>query len=291
VTKKARAKPRAKKKATPKRSRKSAAPSNVETPAPDVIDPALAKRAAKIKEKLRLGQATTEQEVRVLDAIMEGHGPNADVGADAADDEQDAAPEDVLLPSVRKIAEVLGVHHNTLGNWKKKGLEPVGTMPWSLKAFLLILRPANKLTECHPTTDKAKALWKWAFGVRGLGSVNPDDPAHGPTIGWSEERDRQAALKERTARKSAELELDKKRGLYYDADEVRGMLTDLRNDVVGEISSVQTVANQVRGLTPVQRAELADLLMEWQAAAKKRISGNAMTYAATIKGTADVVPG
>ncbi len=236
----------------------------------------LARRAEKIQAKMRTGAKVTDQELRILDAITEGHGPNVGKQAGDDEDEEDAkAPPDVLLPSLRQIAAVLGIHHNTMGNWKAKGIEPVGTMPWSLKAFLLILRPANKLPECHPTTDKAKALWKWAFGVPGAGSVNPDDPAHGPTMGWSEERDRQAALKERTARKVAELELDRKKGAYYDADEVRAMLASLRGTVVGELSSVQNVANQVRGLTPNQRAELAEQLMAWQAEVKQRLAGKA----------------
>ena len=196
--------------------------------------------------------------------------------APAAAPTDPASPPDILSKNMRSIARLLGVHVNTLTNWKSKGIEPPGVTPYSLKSFCLLLRPANKLSECRPANEKVRAIWSWAFGATDGGSVNPDDPAHGPVVGWSEERDRQAALKERTVRKSAELELDKKLGLYYDADEVRTMLFDLRAVVVGELSTVQNIANQVRGLTVTQRADLAESLMQWQADAKQRIAGKSM---------------
>lgn len=212
--------------------------------------------------------------------------------AEAAEPASDDAPSppDVRLPSLRKIAEALGVHYNTVDNWKRKGIEPVGTSPWSLKAFLLILRPANKLSECRPTTAQAKALWQWAFGVRGMGSVNPDDPAHGPTVGWGEERDRQGALKEMTARKSAWLDLEKKAGRLKDDAAVRELLGELRQITLGELSTVQSVANLVKGLSPTQRADLAEQLTAWQMQARARIAkkSDALTAA---KDPAHGIPG
>jgi len=167
-------------------------------------------QAVTLLARLKAGKRLTKSELDLVRRVL----PDSIKDAPAAppEPEDKAAPPDVLLRSLRKIAEHLGIHYNTLDNWRRKGIEPVGTTPWSLKAFLLVLRPANKLSECRPTTAEAKALWQWAFGVRGLGSVNPDDPAHGPTVGWGEERDRQGALKELTARKSAWLDLEKKAG-------------------------------------------------------------------------------
>lgn len=250
---------------------KRAKPSPAKTVAPE--DDLIGQRAAEIQERMRAGKPVSPAEVLVLDAYLQGHGPAAvEQAANAAPVEDDKSPEDVLCRSQNEIATLLGLHKNTLTNWKAKGIEPVGTVPWSLKAFLVMLRPKNKLPECAPTTAKAKALWKWAWGVPGQGSLNPDDPAHGAVIGWSEERDRQGALKEKVARQSAQVDLEKKLGRLKDDDDVRQMLVDLRHVVIGELSSVQNVATQVKGLSIAQRADLADLLMQWQTEAKSRIA-------------------
>jgi hypothetical protein len=256
-------------------------------PADDLVG----QRAAEIQDRMRLGKPVSPDEVRVLDAYLQGHGPTAVTQAgNAQPAEDDKAPEDVLCRSQNEIAALLGLHKNTLTNWKAKGIEPVGTMPWSLKAFLVMLRPKNKLPECAPTTPRAKALWKWAWGVPGQGSLNPDDPAHGAVIGWSEERDRQGALKEKVARQSAQVDLEKKLGRLKDDDEVRADLRALANLVIGELSSVQNIANQVRGLAPTQRADLGDALTQWQSDAKARIAAVAAKYA-KAKETIGVVPG
>jgi O6-methylguanine-DNA--protein-cysteine methyltransferase len=240
-------------------------------PAP-LADP-LAKRAAKIQERMRLGEDVSPDEVRVLDAFLEGHGPSASQKAARAEpDPDDKSPPDVFARSQNHIAALLDLHKNTLTNWKAKGIEPIGAAPWSLKAFLLLLRRKAKLGECRATTPAVKELWKWAWGSAGEGSLNPDDPAHGKTENWSEERERQGALKEMTARKSLNMDLEKKAGNLKEDEAVRTMLRELRHIALGELSTVQQIANQVRNLTPTARADLADLLTAWQAQARKRIA-------------------
>jgi len=233
----------------------------------------LAKRAAKIQERMRLGEAVSPDEVRILDAFMEGHGPAAAAQAGREpDDDDENAPDDVFARSQNQIAQLLDLHKNTLTNWKARGIEPIGNPPWSIKAFLLLLRRKSKLGECRATTPQVRLLWKWAWGSAGEGSLNPDDPAHGATENWEEERSRQGALKEKEARISLRMDVEKKAGRLKDDEAVRGMLRELRQITLGELSTVQGIANQVRGLTPSQRADLADLLTAWQAQARKRIA-------------------
>lgn len=204
--------------------------------------------------------------------------------------DQDGGPPDVFAKSQNHIATLLGLHKNTLTNWKAKGIEPIGKAPWSVKAFLLLLRRRGKLGECRAATPPMKLLWKWAWGSAGEGSLNPDDPAHGQTENWSEERERQGALKELSARKSLNLDLEKKAGRLKEDDAVRSMLRELRQIVLGELSTVQGIANQVRNLTPTQRADLADLLTAWQAQARKRIAEKSDTRIAA-KDPAHGIPG
>jgi hypothetical protein len=238
-----------------------------------------AKAVEEIQLRMRAGAVTSPEEIRRVDRFMDGHGPGGSrhvLGNDDDDGEEERRPmpPDVTVTSMRSMAEALGVHYNTITNWKAKGIEPIGKSPFSVGAYLLILRPYNKLPECHPTASTVRKLWRWAFGGGEEGSANPDDPAHAPTRGWGEERDRQAALKERSNRKIVQFDLDKKRGALFDADEVRTRLRALRHLVVGQLSTVQHVANRVRGLNPTQRAELADELLKWQAEAKAKIAAS-----------------
>lgn len=240
--------------------------------APTQPDP-LAKRAAKIQDRMRTGQAVSPDEVRILDAFMEGHGPAAaEQAGHEPDDDDEHAPDDVFARTQTHIAQLLDLHKNTLTNWKAKGIEPIGNPPWSIKAFLLLLRRKSKLGECRATTPAVKLLWKWAWGSAGEGSLNPDDPAHGATENWEEERSRQGALKEKEARLSLRMDVEKKAGRLKEDEAVRTTLRELRQVTTGELSTVQSVANQVRNLTPGQRADLADLLTAWQAHARKRIT-------------------
>jgi hypothetical protein len=196
------------------------------------------------------------------------------------------APPDVQAKSLRDLARLLGVHYNTLSNWKGRGVEPVESAPpYSLKAFCLLLRPAHKLPECHPTVPKVRAIWQWAFGASDGGSINPDDPAHGPTQGWNEEDKRQAALAKLEVRRQERMKTDTLAGRLKDDAEVRASLRELLGFVTGELSSVQTVANLVRGLTPTQRADLGDALMEWQSTARTRIAELARKYAKATEAT------
>lgn len=269
---------------------KIAAPRKRKTKEPAVPDP-LAKRAAKIQERMRLGEAVSPDEVRVLDAFMEGNGPTAAAQAGREIDEDDEnAPDDVFARSQNQLADMLSLHPNTLTNWKAKGIEPIGKSPWSLKAFLLLLRRKGKLGECRATVPAVREVWKWAWGSAGEGSLNPDDPAHGQTENWGEERERQGALKELVARKSLKLDLEKKAGSLKEDEVVRAMLRELRQLVLGELSTVQQIANQVRNLTPTQRADLADLLTAWQGQARKRIADRTNTLM-TAKDPALGVPG
>ncbi len=250
-----------------------------------------AKRAAKIQDRMRLGEAVSADEVRVLDAFMEGHGPAAAAQAGRAEpDDDEDAPDDVFAKNQNHIAQLLELHKNTLTNWKARGIEPIGNAPWSIKAFLLLLRRKGKLGECRATTPAVKLLWKWAWGSKGEGSLNPDDPHHGATENWEEERARQGALKEKESRISLRMDVDKKAGKLKDDEAVRAMLRELRQITTGELSTVQSVANQVRNLTPTQRADLADLLTAWQNQARKRITEKTDTLM-TAKDPAHGVPG
>jgi hypothetical protein len=190
------------------------------------------------------------------------------------------APPDVKAKSLRDLARILGIHYNTLDNWKRRGVEPIeDAPPYSLKSFCLLLRPAYKLPECHPTTAAVKAIWRWAFGATEGGSINPDDPAHGPTQGWTEEDKRQAALARLEVRKQERMKTLQMAGTLKEDAEVRDVLRVMRQLVITEMSSVQHVASSVRGLTPAQRADLADALAEWQTAAAKRISDSTAAQA------------
>lgn len=196
------------------------------------------------------------------------------------------SPPDLKAKSLRDLARILGLHYNSLDNWRKRGIRPAeDAPPYSLKAFCLLLRPAHKLPECHPVTQPAKAIWRWAFGASDGGSVNPDDPAHGPTQGWNEEDKRQAALAKLEVRRQERMKTELLAGTLKDDADVRDMLRSLRHVVTGELSSVQNVANQVRGLTPGQRADLADALAEWQTAACKRIAAGSDHLMSKREGT------
>lgn len=208
----------------------------------------------------------------------------------AVDPDDVKSPPDVEARSQSHIAQLLELHKNTLTNWKARGIEPIGNPPWSIKAFLLLLRRKGKLGECRATTPAVKLLWKWAWGSKGEGSLNPDDPHHGATENWEEERNRQGALKEKEARISLRMDVEKKAGRLKEDDEVRKILRELRHIVLGELSTVQGIANQVRNLTPTQRADLADLLTAWQTQARKRIADKSDTLMAA-KDPAHGVPG
>lgn len=232
----------------------------------------------------RRGKAKKQKPTAVLTAdedLFDERDGDGDEGESPADDPK--SPPDVTAKSLREMARLLGVHYNTLDNWKRKGLEPPGAVPWSLKAYCLLLRPSGKLTECRPTTEKVRAIHEWAFGATKGGSANPDDPAHGRTVGWVEEDKRQSALSKLEIRKQERMKTEQMAGRLKDDDEVRAMLRDLHNLVVGELSSVQNVANQVRGLTPAQRADIGDALTEWQTEAKQRIAQAAAQHAKTLE--------
>jgi O6-methylguanine-DNA--protein-cysteine methyltransferase len=242
-------------------------------------------KAAKPKPAKRTKQAPKAVVPRPVDEDLLAQPKPGPIPAD-----DDKAPPDVFANSQNHIAQLLDLHKNTLTNWKARGIEPIGKPPWSIKAFLLLLRRKSKLGECRATTPQVKLLWKWAWGSAGEGSLNPDDPAHGQTENWSEERERQGALKELSARKSLNLDLEKKAGRLKDDDAVRGMLRELRQITLGELSTVQQIANQVRDLTPTQRADLADQLTAWQGQARKRITEKTDTLM-SAKDPAHGVPG
>jgi hypothetical protein len=173
----------------------------------------------------------------------------------------DGEPPDLVCGSQRALAEACGVHQNTIGNWKKRGVEPFGEPPYSLKAYYLLLRRRGLLGDCKPRSKLAHELWAWCFGARGgEDATNPDDPTHAPPVGWSQEKERQTALAAKIQRQRLQVEVETLEGERIPTETVRVRLRDLVDQVTGVLAGFLAVPAQMPGLNPDQLADLSDLI-------------------------------
>jgi hypothetical protein len=164
----------------------------------------------------------------------------------------------VTAGTQKQLALLSGVHENTLGNWKRRGIEPAGGKPWSLTAWFLLLRKHGVLSETKPTKPAAQAIRAWCFGNGD--SADPNDPAHSPPQGWTEEQQRQNSLKTKAARLKEEIELETLRHERITIEEYRRRWGRKAQAVMVAIESFMGVTGQVAGLTEDQRKALNQAL-------------------------------
>jgi hypothetical protein len=243
-------------------------------PRPEIV------RAKRIQDKMREGKPVTPMEVAHLDAALEGVGPAGVAQAGAPpeggeifgdgglDDVLDSLgapprpppPDDVLVTTAKALAVLSGLHENTIGNYKKRCIEPLGSRPWSLKAWYLLLRQNGLLGETKPRDKRAQAMRAWAFGNGD--ATDPNDPAHLPPVGWGDERSRQGALKDKAQRQQAEIELQTMQRERIPIEEYRKRWAARAQQVLVAIEGFMSVVKDVPDLTEPQRVALNKLLRE-----------------------------
>lgn len=258
----------------------AALPAELATPAP--IPPAIdraaiakslrARNILNIQQRLKAGDTLKPTEMRALQDYLDEEGPGA-LDAEARRNDTRAAPAgsppDVLAKSQRELADLCGMHPNTIGNLKKSGVA-LGAPPFSVRDFFLLLRRHNKLGDTRPQSEAVVRIRLWCFGNGD--AADPDDPAHGDPAGWGEEGARQSALKQVVARKSEQIELETLQRERIPADEVREALRVLRVQISGIIDSAVDVAASIAGLTKDQQAALSDALQAWRVKARAEIA-------------------
>lgn len=211
-----------------------------------------------LRKKLAAGKALTKGELDQVEEHLYETIPMA-VKPDAKAPEP-GEPADVRCKTQRALAEATGLHVNTITNWKNQGIAPLGDAPYSLKAYFLLLRRRGRLGECKPLTKNAHELWRWSFGAGAGDSINPDDPVHPAPVGWSEEKERQAALQTLETRRKARIEVETLDEQRIPADLVTKRLRDLVDDVKSVLGGFLAVPGKVKDLTVDQRADLSEAI-------------------------------
>lgn len=220
----------------------------------------MAKRAARAavvtKRKLARGEPVTPEEVRGLEVATDLLGPaGVDRAGRAMDEERpEGAPEDAFATTQKGMAQLSGVHENTLGNWKRRGIEPGGGKPWSITAWFLLLRQHGLLSETKPTRKDVQEIRAWCFG-NGEAS-DPNDPAHSPPRGWGEEQSRQGALKTKANRIKEEIELATLRRERIPLEAYRERWARRAQQVLTAIESFMSIPRDVPDLTEPQRVAM-----------------------------------
>lgn len=222
-----------------------------------------------IQAKLALGKPLGDDERAKVDEVLFEAVP---VRRDPDDEPEEGEPDDIACGSQRALADACGVHQNTIGNWKRDGIAPLGEPPFSLKAYFLLLRRRSHLGECKPTRKDALDLWRWAFGAGAGKSLNPDDPVHPPPLDWNGEKDRQGALGALSQRRRLQIEVETLEGARLPTTAVRTTLHDLADEVKGVLAGFLNVPGQVKGLTPEQRADLSDAIQAQIATAQDQLA-------------------
>lgn len=211
-----------------------------------------------LQERMKRGENLRAEELRFLDSYLEGNGPGALRGE--PEELQEGEPADILCRDQKHLAVVAGIHENTVGKWKREGLADPGAKPISLRAYFLLLRRRGKLAECKPPQAKARELLRWVFGGAGEPSYNPDDPSHPPPESWAGEKDRQGALKGKTDRQMAEVELETLNKERIPVAVVSERLRKLAAEVRATLTDFMSVASAVKDLTPKQRIAVSEAI-------------------------------
>jgi hypothetical protein len=228
-------------------------------PTPQEIKRATVRKAmANLQERMRSGETLRAAEFKLLDAYLEGEGPgalrNVEVGRHDESNGGVQEPDDLLAKTQKQLAEFSGLHENTMTNYKRAGIEPPGSKPWSLKAWFLILRKHGRLSETKPTHKQAQEIRAWAFGNGD--AADPNDPAHEPPQGWGEEQSRQTALKTKAARQAEEIELETLKRERIPVEEYRRRWRARAQEVLAAIESFMSLPRDVPDITEPQRVAL-----------------------------------
>jgi hypothetical protein len=185
-------------------------PANPSSPpaAPD-LDPVKIRRGMAARQLVTLraqqtkGRPLSAGQLKTLDESLALLGPAPEAPKDPP---PPGAPLDVLAKTKAQLADLSGLHRNSLLNYSRAGIEPAGAAPWSVRDWFLLLRRAGKLGETKPTDKRAQLLRAWCFGNGD--SADPDDPAHSAPQGWVEEKSRQDAIKTLRSRQREQIELE-----------------------------------------------------------------------------------
>lgn len=209
-----------------------------------------------LQDRLRKGEVLPADDVARLDAWLQSVGPvvAGRVAKEVFERRQSGEPDDLGCKNQRELAEVSGLHVNSVTNWKRAGITPLGEPPWSLKAWFLLLRKHGKLSETKPVDKKAQALRAWCFGNGD--SSDPNDPAHASPQGWTEEAPRQTALKTMVARQKEQIELETLQKDRIPMTEYRERWRRRAQQVLGLLDGFMGVARHVPDLTEPQRLAL-----------------------------------
>ena len=188
------------------------------------------------------------------------------------DDGPRESPPDLTAASLAELATISGLHRNSVLNYKRRGIDPAGDPPWSLRDYYLLLRRHGKLGETKPTTKAAQALRSWAFS--GGDSADPDDPAHAPPQCWPDEKARQEALKTMEVRKLQQVELETLKGERIPIANYRERWKRRAQQVLAALDIVMGIPKEVPDLPEHQRQRLVTACRQAITAIRARIAGN-----------------
>ena len=187
------------------------------------------------------------------------------------------APPDLSVRTLAELADLAGLHRNSVLNYKRRGIEPSGEPPWSLRDYLLLLRRHGRLGETKPTHPHAQALRSWAFS--GGDSADPDDPAHAPPQGWREEQERQGALKAMKARMREQIELETLRRDRIPVAEYKARWQRRAQQVLAALDRIMEIPRAVDGLSELQRQSLVSACRQCIHDVRARIAGESASAA------------
>lgn len=217
----------------------------------------LARAVQAIREKQTRGQPLKPGDLRVLEQFEASLAPEAAAAPAPVDPKE---PPDLAFKDYKHGAKILGVHENSIGNWKRElGVEPLGEAPFSMKAYCLLLRRCGRLGSCKPSPEM-HAIWLWAWRHGSEDAVNPDDPTHHAPANWKEEKERQDALRALEERQKARKENQTLDWTLLPTELVIERMRTLAHDLKSRLPELLAATNQIEGLTPTQRADLSDKL-------------------------------
>jgi len=184
----------------------------------------------------------------------------------------DGAPKDLFASSFSALADIAGLHRNCVLNYRRKGIEPTGEPPWSLKDYYLTLRGHGKLGEAKPKDIEAQALKSWCFGAGN--SIDPDDPVHQPPQGWQEEKLRQSAIMGMYARKMQQIELETLQKERIPIASYRERWKRRAQHVLSALDLIMAIPKDVPDLPEKQRQQLVAACRKAITDIRARIVGN-----------------
>lgn len=245
------------------------------------LDQVQAAAMVDLMDRLQKGEQLAPAEVAALDAWRTAVGPVAAgrLAQEIHDRRKQGEPDDLSCSNQKALAEISGLHVNSITNWKRAGIVPLGEPPWSLKAWFLLLRKHGKLSETKPTDKKAQALRAWCFG-NGDAS-DPNDPAHAEPQGWQEEAPRQTALRTMVARQKEQIEVETLKKERITIAEYKERWRRRAQQILGLLDSFMGVARHVPDLTEPQRVALNRSLRAHIADARGKIAIKQTTQTVT----------